>query len=112
MMPIGEFVKPQPRGQVTIPKKVRNKVGLKKNTVLNVFEENGVIVMVPVKPVPAMKFQLDSDLKWEKAAEKTKRLMKKYTDWTTPNFSVDKYMEAVRYNPLAKLRMKRLRDQW
>lgn len=104
---MGDFVKPQPRGQVTIPKKVRKKLNLNKDSVLNVFEEDGIIVMVPVKISPEKK-----DFEWEEAAEETSGLMMRDTDWTGNGFSTDKYMKAVRYNPLVRLREKRRREVW
>ena len=108
LMPLGGFVKPQPRGQVTIPKKVRQKLNLNTQTVLNVFEEDGVIVMVPVKVMPAEK----KDLEYETAAKKTRQMMARDADWTKEDASTEKYMKAVRYNPLTKLRRKRQKELW
>lgn len=109
VMPIGDFIKPQPRGQVTIPGKLRKRLAITTDTVLNIFEDGGVIIMVPVVPTPVV---IISDKEWRKAARETEKLKRNNTDWTTKDFSVAKYMEAVRYNPLEKLRSKRIREQW
>ena len=94
---MGDFVRPQPRGQVTIPKRIRDKLGLDAGAVLNVFEEEGMIVMVPVSVEPKLLSQMKSGEMDD-------------ADWLREGVSTDEYMAAVRYTPLAKLRQKRLRE--
>lgn len=51
IMPVNQIVIPTSKWQVTIPKTVREKVGLERQVPLNVSQENGRIVMVPIKLV-------------------------------------------------------------
>ncbi len=43
-----KHVKPTVRGQITIPKDVRNKLGITQNTKLKIYIENNKIVVEPV----------------------------------------------------------------
>ena len=47
-----EIVKMQPKGLVTIPKKLRQKVGLLENSLVKVKEEQGRLVLEPVRTLP------------------------------------------------------------
>lgn len=50
-MPIGKIVTPTSKWQITIPKKVRETVGLEEKTPLNVSSEKGKIVMTPIRKI-------------------------------------------------------------
>ena len=43
-----KHIKPTVRGQITIPKNVRNKLGITPNTRLKIYVENNKIVVEPV----------------------------------------------------------------
>ncbi len=47
-----EIIKIQPRGVITLPKKLRTKVGLADNSFVRLKEEKGRIVMEPVVVLP------------------------------------------------------------
>lgn len=83
-MPVGEIVNLMERGQVTIPVRYREQLGLTTETPLNVFEWRGMVVVVPVRFEPKI-----FGIKRESA------------DWIkdTP----EEYLEKVRYNPLEEL---------
>lgn len=83
-MPVGEIVNLMERGQVTIPVKYREQLGLTTETLLNVFEWRGMVVVVPVKLEPKV-FEMERES----------------ADWTkdTP----EEYLNKVRYCPLEEL---------
>lgn len=47
-----EIIKVQPKGLVTIPKKIRQKLGFEENSLIRVTEEKGRIVLEPVRTLP------------------------------------------------------------
>jgi len=51
IMPIDQIVIPTERWQVTIPKKIREEMGLEEKIPLNVTVENNKITIVPIKKV-------------------------------------------------------------
>ena len=51
LMPIDQIVVPTSKWQVTIPKKIRDKIALKKKTPLNVRSDNGEIIFTPIKMI-------------------------------------------------------------
>lgn len=83
-MPVGEIVKLMERGQITIPSKYRENLGLTPATSLNVFEWRGMVVVVPVKLEP-----------------KVSAPKKEPADWTRD--SPKEYLNKVRYNALETL---------
>lgn len=91
-LPVGEIVKLMERGQVTIPAKYRKRLGLTPETILNVFEWRGMVVIVPVKLEP-------------KISERKKTP----ADWTRD--SPQEYLKKVRYNPLEELWAKIAREK-
>ncbi|MBM3209046.1 AbrB/MazE/SpoVT family DNA-binding domain-containing protein [Candidatus Shapirobacteria bacterium] len=90
-MPIGTIVKPMERGQVTIPASLRGKLKITPETLLNVFEWKGMIVIVPVEFRP-------------------KTVSGVMADWAkdTP----EEYLAKVRYNPLEELWARMARESW
>lgn len=83
-IPIGEIVNLMERGQITIPARYREELGLTTDTPLNVFEWRGMVVVVPVRLEPKL-FGVEREP----------------ADWTkdTP----EEYLRKVRYNPLEEL---------
>lgn len=47
-----DIIKIQPKGLITIPKKIRTKVGIEENSMVRVKEERGRIVIEPVYTLP------------------------------------------------------------
>lgn len=47
-----EIIKIQPKGLVTIPKKIRQKLGFEENGLVRVTEERGRVVLEPVRTLP------------------------------------------------------------
>lgn len=45
-------IKIQPRGNVTIPKKLMESVGIKENSLVRVIKEKGRLVIEPVRTLP------------------------------------------------------------
>lgn len=83
-MPAGEIVKLMERGQITIPAKYREELGLTPNTPLNVFQWRGMVVVAPINLTP----------RFSKVKGKT-------ADWTKD--SPQKYLNKVRYSALETL---------
>lgn len=50
--PIEEIVKIQPKGLVTLPKKVRERLGLTPNTFARIRENKGSLIIEPVRTLP------------------------------------------------------------
>ena len=48
-MNLDTIVKPMERGQITLPQKLREKMGITKNTLLNVTIEEDKIVIIPLE---------------------------------------------------------------
>ena len=75
-----EIVKVQPKGLVTIPKKLRQKVGLEENGLIRVKEEKGRLVLEPVHTLPyPVRSYTQADIKefLEFDKKETKKLNKK-----------------------------------
>lgn len=51
LIPVGEIVKFTPKGQITIPKKIREAFAIDEKTVANITVKGGSIMVVPVKKV-------------------------------------------------------------
>lgn len=83
-IPVGEIVKLMERGQITIPAKYREELGLTPATPLNVFEWRGMVVVVPIKVEPQTSEQKERLADWRKDSPK-------------------QYLKKVRYNPLEEL---------
>lgn len=50
--PVEEIVKIQPKGLVTLPKKVRDRLGLIPNTFARIREDRGSLIIEPVRTLP------------------------------------------------------------
>lgn len=50
--PIEEIVKIQPKGLMTLPKKVRERLGLTPNTFVRIRENKGTLIIEPVRTLP------------------------------------------------------------
>jgi len=91
-IPVGEIVNLMERGQITIPAKYREQLGLTTETPLNVFEWRGMVVVVPVKLEPKI-FEVEREpANWTKDAP-------------------EKYLRKVRYNPLEELWVRVARER-
>lgn len=93
-MPTGEITKPATRGQITIPSGYRKKLGITPDTLLNIVELDGALVIIPVQIIPEEGLQVGS------------------TDWTDQKVTVETYMQTVRRNPLEMIKARRLREGW
>lgn len=51
LIPVGEIVKFTPKGQITIPKKIREAFAIDEKTVANISVKGAGIMVVPVKKV-------------------------------------------------------------
>jgi bifunctional DNA-binding transcriptional regulator/antitoxin component of YhaV-PrlF toxin-antitoxin module len=91
-MPVGHIVNLMERGQVTIPARYREQLGLTTETPLNVFEWRGMVVIVPVEFQPSI-----FGAKRETA------------DWTRDTPA--EYLKKVRYNPLEELWARMVRER-
>ena len=49
-----EYVSPTSRGQVTIPKRIRDTLGLSPRTKLRVYADGGRVIFEPVSPLDAL----------------------------------------------------------
>ncbi len=58
-----KHVKPTVRGQITIPKDVRNKLGITPNTKLKVYVENNKIVAEPVSHIDILFKNIEEEAK-------------------------------------------------
>lgn len=47
-----DIIKIQPKGLLTIPKKIRNKVGIDENSLVRIKEEKGRVVIEPIYTLP------------------------------------------------------------
>jgi AbrB family looped-hinge helix DNA binding protein len=56
-----EYVSPTSRGQVTIPKRIRDALGLSPKTRLRVYAEAGRVVLEPVSPIDALLESLEAE---------------------------------------------------
>lgn len=75
-----EIVKIQPKGLITIPKKLRQQLGLEENTLVNMREEKGRLIMEPLRtlPYPVRSYTADEvDEFIELDKKETKQLKKK-----------------------------------
>ncbi|OGM04147.1 hypothetical protein A2715_04075 [Candidatus Woesebacteria bacterium RIFCSPHIGHO2_01_FULL_39_32] len=75
-----EIIKIQPRGSLTIPKKLREDVGIRKNTLVRIIKEKGRLIIEPVRtlPYPARSYtdkEIDEFLELD--AKETKELKSK-----------------------------------
>jgi len=75
-----EIVKIQSKGLVTLPKKLRQKIGLEKDSLVRVKEEKGRLVIEPVRTLPYLvrsykEEEVKEFLEFDK--EQTKDLKKK-----------------------------------
>ena len=75
-----EIIKIQPRGSLTIPKKLREDVGIIKNTLVRIIKEKGRLIIEPVRtlPYPARSYtdkEIDEFLELD--AKETKELKSK-----------------------------------
>lgn len=70
-----EIVKIQPKGLVTIPKKLRQQLGLEENTLVNMRGENGILIVEPLHILPYpirnyTKSEIDEFIKLDKKETK------------------------------------------
>ncbi|SHE83906.1 looped-hinge helix DNA binding domain-containing protein, AbrB family [Desulfofundulus australicus DSM 11792] len=56
-----EFVSPTPKGQVTIPKPIRDALGLTPKTKLRVYADRGRVVLEPVSPLDSLLEELEAE---------------------------------------------------
>lgn len=49
LISVNQIVTPTSKWQITIPKKIREKIGLKEKKPLNITEEKGKIIIVPIR---------------------------------------------------------------
>lgn len=56
-----EFVSPTPRGQVTIPKRIRDALCLSPKTRLRVYTDGGKVVFEPVSPLETVLDTLETE---------------------------------------------------
>ncbi|HSW09758.1 MAG TPA: AbrB/MazE/SpoVT family DNA-binding domain-containing protein [Bacillota bacterium] len=56
-----ELVSPTPRGQVTIPKRIRDALGLTPKTRLRVYASDGRVVFEPVSPLDGLLGALETE---------------------------------------------------
>lgn len=56
-----EYVSPTSRGQVTIPKRIRDALGLSPKTRLRVYAEAGRVVLEPVSPLDTLLESLEAE---------------------------------------------------
>jgi len=47
-----DIVKVQPRGNLTIPKKLRKSVGIEKNSLVRIVKDKGRLIIEPVRAIP------------------------------------------------------------
>jgi len=67
-MKIGTITKPNAKGQIVIPKKIRDKLGIDENVLLNIIEkDNGVYV----HPVDEVTSKTELEMPYYKILEKT-----------------------------------------
>ena len=75
-----DIIKIQPRGTLTIPKKLRDSVGLRENTLVKVIKEKGRLIIEPVRtlPYPVRSYTIEEiDEFLELDAKETEELKKK-----------------------------------
>lgn len=72
LIPVGQIVTPTSKWQVTIPKKIREDVGLDKKTPLNVTSNNGKIMMLPIKRI--VKEEVWTEEKRKKLLKEVKKI--------------------------------------
>lgn len=82
-----EYVSPTSRGQVTIPKRIRDALGLSPKTKLRVYTEAGKVVLEPVSPLDTFLESLEAEAR-----------RKGYT-----REELDREVEAVRERLVQKL---------
>ncbi len=58
-----KHVKPTVRGQITIPKDVRNELGITPNTKLKIYAENNKIVIEPVSHLDILFKEIEEEAK-------------------------------------------------
>ncbi|TDA65693.1 MAG: AbrB/MazE/SpoVT family DNA-binding domain-containing protein [Clostridia bacterium] len=58
-----EYVSPTPRGQVTIPKRIRDALGLSPKTKLRVYAEGDRVVLEPISPLDPLMESLEAEAK-------------------------------------------------
>lgn len=51
-IPMEDIIKMQPKGLITIPKKLRKSVGLTERSLLRIKADNGKITLEPVRTLP------------------------------------------------------------
>ena len=49
LLPLEEIVKLQPKGLITIPKKIRQKIGLEENSLLRIRQEGKKLTIEPIR---------------------------------------------------------------
>ncbi|OIQ07934.1 SpoVT / AbrB like domain protein [Moorella thermoacetica] len=54
-----QFIKPTERGQVTIPKEIREKLQINQNTRLRVYVDGNKVVLEPVSPLDLILKELE-----------------------------------------------------
>lgn len=56
-----DFVSPTPRGQVTIPKRIRDALGLTPKTRLRVYADGGKVIFEPVSALDSLLEELEAE---------------------------------------------------
>lgn len=56
-----DLVSPTPRGQVTIPKRVRDALGITPKTKLRVYADGGKVIFEPVSPLDSLLEALEAE---------------------------------------------------
>ncbi|MBI2017738.1 AbrB/MazE/SpoVT family DNA-binding domain-containing protein [Candidatus Daviesbacteria bacterium] len=100
-MNIGNIVEPNSKGQVVIPKKVRDELGISANTTLNVIVSGGGIHLYPV-----------SEVVTEEEKDNKHDLLLEILESTRGSWAGDDWPRTERRRRNIELRASRERKKW